>query len=131
VIDQLLRPIVRVSLPQPGSDDLLCLVDTGFTGFLLLERSKALGAGFRLLNEIEDQIVLGDGSIRLAGVARGNILWLGSTVFIDAHIVPDAPRARRSSPEHQIDAMIGTALLDGLQVVLDFWHRRVTIQQSR
>lgn len=78
---------------------------------------------------ITDQIILGDGSIRTADIARGAIQWFGTTTLIDVHVVPDAARLRYLSPEHEIDGMIGTALLQGLHVFLDFDLRRLTIQR--
>jgi predicted aspartyl protease len=128
VIDHLRRPIVRLEMPPP-LDGLLCLIDTGYNGFLLLEQSVALRFQFRMSSRISDQIVLGDGSIRMAEIARGMITWLGSTRMVDAHVVPDARVVRYSSPEQQFDGMIGTALLEGLHVFLDFQDDRVTLRQ--
>ena len=128
VIDHLRRPVVRVVMPPP-SEGLLCLIDTGYNGFLLLEQSVALRFQFRMPNRISDQIVLGDGSIRVAEIARGRIIWFGSTLIVDAHVVPDARTVRYSPPEHQIEGMIGTALLEGLHVFFDFQLHRVTIRQ--
>src|SRR5262245_10511815 len=109
-IDHLRRSVVRIEMPTP-LDGLLCLIDTGYNGHLLLERSVALRVQFRMPSRISDQIVFGDGSIRMAEIARGRIFWFGSTLMVDAHVVPDARVVRHSSPEHQVDGMIGTALL--------------------
>ena len=130
VIDHLGRPTLRIQTAPPGSDSFLCLIDTGFNRYLFLERAAALRLGFLPHSKIIDQIVLGDGSVKMAQVVRGSILWFGSPLVVDAHIVPGAQhRSRYSSPEHQIDGMIGTALLEGLHVFFDFQFRRVTIQR--
>jgi hypothetical protein len=73
--------------------------------------------------------MLGDGSVAVAKIARGTIMWFGSPMTIDAHVVPDAPRSRYLSPEHRIDGMIGTALLEGLHVFLDFELRRLKVRR--
>jgi hypothetical protein len=86
--------------------------------------------GFRQLpSSFRDQIVLGDGSIRFAWLAKGQILWFGSPMTVDAHVIPDITRSRYVSPESQVDGLIGTELLDGLRVVLDFHRRTVAIDR--
>jgi predicted aspartyl protease len=69
VIDHLGRPIVSVDTPQAEFDALRCLVDTGYNGYLLLEDSLATQMRFHRIR-INEQIVLGDGSIRTVHVAR-------------------------------------------------------------
>jgi predicted aspartyl protease len=129
-IDDLRRAVLRVEAPPPHSDGLRCQIDTGFNRYLLLERSVAGRFGFRELpGSLRSQVVLGDGSIRFAWLARGTILWFGDPLVVEAHIIPDMRQRRYLSPENQIDALIGTALLDGLRVVLDFHRRTVTIDR--
>jgi len=128
VIDHLGRPIISVDVRQVESDALRCLLDTGYNGFLLLEDSVARRMRFHRIG-ITDQIVLGDGSIRTAHIARGIIQWIGISTLINIHVVPDAGRLRYLSPEHAIHGLIGTALLQGLHVLLDFASHRPTIQR--
>jgi len=130
-IDHLRRATLRIETPPPRSESLLCQIDTGFNRYLLLERSVARQFGFeQKSNPFTDQIVLGDGTVRRAWLAKGMILWFGSPLAVEAHIVPDARELRYLSPENRIDALIGTRLLDGLQVLLDFRRDVVTIRQS-
>jgi predicted aspartyl protease len=103
-IDHLRRPIVRIEGPQPNSAGLLCLIDTGYNGYLLLEQSRASDFGFQTLSQISDQVVLGDGSIRLVEIARGTVRWFGANLLIDAHVIPDPVGIRYTSPEHQIES---------------------------
>ena len=131
IIDYLRRPVLRIETPPPHSDGLRCQIDTRFNRFLLLEQSVARRFGFEgRRGSVQDQIVLGDGSIRFAWLARGTILWFGAPLIVEAHIVPSSRQPGYVSPEFQIDALIGTALLDGLRVVLDFRRRQLTISRS-
>ena len=130
VIDHLGRPILWLQTPSPNSENILCLIDTGFNRYLFLEQAVARRLGFRTETRRLDQIVLGDGSVKMAEIMSGSILWFGSPVLIDAHVVRGAQHRRSySSPEHQIEGMIGTAMLEGLHVFLDFQFRRVMIQR--
>jgi len=130
-IDHLRRAVLRVETPPPHSEGLLCQIDTGFNRYLLLESSVARQFGFQdWSNALMDQIVLGDGTVRRAWLAKGMILWFGEPLVVEAHVIPDAGQFRYLSPENQIDALIGTRLLDGLEVLLDFHRNLVTIRQT-
>jgi predicted aspartyl protease len=103
LIDHLGRPILRVEMPEPGTEGFLCQIDTGFNRYLLFERSVAHAIGFRQQNStVIDQIVLGDGSIKSAWLARGTIIWFGAPMVVDAHIVPDAKRRAIHLPSTEL-----------------------------
>src|SRR5215210_7052783 len=96
-IDHLGRPVLAIRTAGPDAENFLCLIDTGFNRYLLLEHAAALRFGFRQQAKIVDQMVLGDGSIRMAEIFRGSIIWLGAEIIIDAHVVRDARHLLRYS----------------------------------
>jgi hypothetical protein len=58
---------------------------------MLLEASIAHQFGFEQApNPVSNQIVLGDGTVRRAWLAKGTILWFGSPLSGEAQVVPDA-----------------------------------------
>ena len=70
-IDDRGRPVVRIEL---GSESLLCVIDTGFNGDLLLSESAAKSAGIVEGSRVA-RVELGDG--RSTEVSQNNFNWIG------------------------------------------------------
>ncbi len=88
-----------------------CLVDTGFTGALVLPQSLVARLGLPIIGREVFEMV---GERRLVdGVALSEVEWLGATKTVRV-IVSE-------------DTLLGTELLDGTRLVIDYVGHTLTI----
>lgn len=126
-VDDLNRPLVRIELPG-FSDPLVAFVDTGFNGAVLLDEPQAIRFGFRILKH--------RAHVRLASqheedflLARGLFLWLGESKPVTAYVLIETPDERRAriARKTEEEILIGTELLAGCRLEVDFPSREVII----
>lgn len=88
-----------------------CLVDTGFTGALVLPQSLVTRLGLPVVGREVFEMVGGQRFI--ASVALAEVEWLGRAMTVRV-IVGE-------------DTLLGTELLDGTKLVIDYVMHTVTI----
>jgi len=88
-----------------------CLVDTGFSGALVLPQSLVTRLGIPVAGQEVFEMV--GGRQFVAGVALAEVEWLGATRTVRV-IVSE-------------DTLLGTELLDGTNLVIDYLAHTVTI----
>jgi clan AA aspartic protease len=90
-----------------------CVIDTGFNGTLVLPRRLADQLNLDVLGRASFETV--GGSLVAADLVEVRITWLSSLVDVEAIVV------------NSEDALIGTALLDGTSLAIDYVADIVTI----
>ena len=106
-------------------DELLVIVDTAFTGELLLSRDDAMQWGVLLL-DVESSLELGDRSTLTAKQGLVSIDWLGSHVDATVQVTPDlAGRPRR---EAEPAGLLGAGLLAAVRMTIDYPQRTVALR---
>lgn len=88
-----------------------CLVDTGFTGALVLPQSLVTRLGLPIVGREVFEMVGGQRFV--AGVALAEIEWLGATRTVRVII--------------SADSLLGTELLAGTQLTIDYVGHTVSI----
>lgn len=121
-LDERKRPLLRV--PVPGHDDILAIIDTAFTGELLLDEADAQQWGVVIV-DVESAIELGDGSKRLVKQGLVTIDWLDGSQDVTVQIIPR--ELRRTRPDGSPGALIGTELLASYVLLIDFPGSFVTL----
>lgn len=91
-----------------------CLVDTGFTGALVLPQGIVARLGLTVVGREVFEMV--GGRQFVAGVALAEIEWLGATKTVRV-IVSE-------------DTLLGTELLDGTRLVIDYVAHTITISDA-
>jgi len=79
------------------------VIDTGYTGFLTL--SPALTLELQLTWYMQQQGMLGDGSVRLFNVYEASIIWDGQERAIEVN-------------EADADCLVGMGLMEGYEPVI-------------
>jgi clan AA aspartic protease len=97
----------------PGGASIECVVDTGFDGGLMLPRTLAEGLQIQLVGELVFEMV--GGARMSAKVGLANIEWLNE------------PREIEVILGRGNDVLIGTELLVGTTLTIDYTARVVTI----
>jgi clan AA aspartic protease len=108
------EPILTVRLTGNATVDWV--VDTGFTGALMLRREIIESSNVPIIGKETFQLVSGRSIV--ASLALIEIDWLGKHQIVRAVISEDS------------DALIGTELLDGSRLVLDYLTNQVTLTQD-
>jgi clan AA aspartic protease len=105
---------LRVS--STGSERIDCLLDTGFDGALVLPRSEANRLKLTILGRVP---IIGVGRLRsIADIAELEVEWLGESRAVEV-IISDGD-----------DSLIGTQLLDGSRLVVDYINYIVTVSDE-
>lgn len=108
------RVVLSVRGPSGDTEDVPRVLDTGFSGFLVLPRRVV--ARLRLPQTDVEEATLADGSVTRFAVHEAEIDWDGDIRTIAAYAAEDA-------------ALLGIALLDGCLVTMDFMDSHtVTIE---
>ncbi len=93
-----------------------CLIDTGFNGALVLPRADAVRLNLMVLGRVP---IIGVGRARLvADIAELEFEWLGQTRAVEV-IISDGD-----------DSLLGTELLDGNRLVVDYIAYTVTVSDE-
>ncbi len=108
------EPWLRVR--TTAGETLDCLIDTGFDGAMVLPRSEATRLNLIVLGRVP---IIGVGRIRaIADIAELEVKWLGARRAIEVII---------SSGD---DWLLGTELLDGSRLVVDYINYIVTVSDE-
>lgn len=92
-----------------------CLLDTGFDGSLVLPRSEASRLNLTMLGRVP---IFGVGRMRsVADIAELEVEWLGETRAVEVIVSGD-------------DSLLGTNLLDGSRLVIDYVNYTVTVSDE-
>lgn len=94
-----------------GGETVECLVDTGFTGALVLPQSLVARLNLPIVGREVFEMV--GGRRFVAGVALAEVVWLGETKTVRV-IVSE-------------DTLLGTELLDGTRLLIDYVAHTLTI----
>ena len=106
---------LRVS--SSGGETIDCLIDTGFDGALVLPRSEASRLNLTILGRVP---IIGVGKIRaVADIAELEVEWLNETRAVEVII---------SSGD---DSLLGTELLDGSRLVVDYINYTVIVSDEQ
>jgi len=109
------EPWLRVRTTADG-EMLECLIDTGFDGALVLPRSEATRLNLIVLGRVP---IIGVGRIRaIADIAELEVEWLGARRAVEVII---------SSGD---DWLLGTQLLDGSRLIVDYINYTVTVSDE-
>jgi clan AA aspartic protease len=93
-----------------------CLVDTGFNGSLMLPRSEAVRLKLTVLGRVP---IIGVGRARsIADIAELEVEWLGQTRAVEV-IISDGD-----------DALLGSLMLDGSRLVVDYIGYTMTVSDE-
>ncbi len=93
-----------------------CLIDTGFDGSLVLPRSEANRLNLTVLGRVP---IIGVSRLRsIADIAELEVEWLGETHTVEV-IISDGD-----------DSLIGTQMLDGSRLVVDYMNYIVTVSNE-
>ncbi len=106
----------KIELTVIGLDERIkvpTLVDTGFSGALMLSLPAALQIGLRLSNVV--QVELADGSIKKEFVFEAKVIMDGEIIPVDVLLT--------SSEE----SLVGTALLQNRSLTIDFKRQILTL----
>ena len=125
-VDDRGRPRLRLRLP--GKDDeLMVIVDTAFTGELLLSETDALAWGVLVLN-VEADVELGDGSTVVVKQGLVTIDWLGTPVDATVQITKyPEPKKSRMQRDGEPIGLLGTAMLQETFIQINFPQRHVLV----
>lgn len=96
-----------------GGASIKCLVDTGFTGALVLPRAFVMSNALPVVGRESFSMV--DGHELEADIALAEIEWLGET------------QTRRAIVSETAEAMIGTEMLIGTVLTVDYVAASVTV----
>lgn len=128
-LDSRRRPLMRV--PVEGKDDLLAIIDTAFTGELLMDEETAQIWGVVVL-DVNAQIELGDGSRREVKQGLLTVTWFGrdhdATVQVVRRSTGQSPHRPRRDGEPV--ALVGTELIAPDILNVNFTSGVVTIEQA-
>jgi hypothetical protein len=128
-VDDRVRPLIRLRVAEKD-DDLLVIIDTAFTGELLLQHAEALQWGVVIL-DVEASIELGDGSTGRAKQGLVSIDWLGRPMDVTIQVTP-AIQARTMPPRREglPAGLLGTALLKDVVLTIDFPKSEVILRSE-
>jgi predicted aspartyl protease len=125
-VDDRRRPLINLRVWRNG---VCALVDTGFNGYLLWEASESDGADFPgELSSLYESIEVAGGQA-LVVLAWTNIDWLGEEgdyTGVETFVSLTAKRTRAGDPV----AYVGTALLTGATLVVDFLAATLRIERN-
>jgi clan AA aspartic protease len=108
------EPWLRVRTAD--GETLDCLIDTGFDGALVLPRSEATRLNLTVLGRVP---IIGVGKIRaIVDIAELEVEWLGESRAVEVII---------SSAD---DSLLGTELLDGSRLIVDYINYTVTVSDE-
>jgi clan AA aspartic protease len=109
-----LEAVLRVGLAEGESVE--CVIDTGFSGHLVLPRSVVSRLGLAVIGREVFEMVAGH--FLTADIAQADLTWLGGARTVEAVV---------SEGE---DALLGTAMLDGTRLTIDYVSYTVTISDE-
>jgi predicted aspartyl protease len=111
-------------------DDLLVIIDTAFTGELLLQHGDAVEFGVLIL-DVEAAIELGDGSVGRVKQGLITIDWLGRSMDATVQVspMPQNPSVQLRREGAPV-GLLGTALLKTVVLSIDFPKSEVVLRSE-
>jgi clan AA aspartic protease len=103
----------RLGVRFAGGTVAECVIDTGFDGALLLPRATVERLGLPVVGRLVFQVV--GGTRTSAEVALAEVDWLGATRVFEV-IVGEGG-----------DSLLGTEMLDGARLIIDYAEQSLTI----
>lgn len=119
------RPIVSLSV-HGQEDGFLVLVDTGFNGQLLISDTEAHRLKCEMVG-VEVPVELANRERRTVSLARSRVVWFGQSQDVQVWVATTRP-TRAAMPDEPV-GLLGTALLNPYQLLVDFASRRVVISK--
>jgi clan AA aspartic protease len=114
VVNDRLEALLEVTVSGRGGEaGQTVVVDTGFSGALLLPESAVANLALPHLGYAEAE--LADGTVVALKEHAAHVLWMGRGVATWVWTAPD------------VDALLGTELLDGHHLTIDYVARRVEV----
>jgi clan AA aspartic protease len=104
-----------VEIRFTGGYALNCVVDTGFDGALVVPAFVAQHVGLPVVAQLAFELV--GGARMSADVALGEIEWLGQDRIVEVIL------------SRGNDALIGTEMLEGAKLIVDYANRLTTISR--
>lgn len=99
-----------------GGETIDCLIDTGFDGALVIPRSEAIRLNLTVLGRVP---IIGVGRIRsVVDIAELEVEWMGGRRAVEV-IISDSD-----------DWLLGTEMLDGSRLVIDYINYTVTVSDE-
>jgi predicted aspartyl protease len=125
------RPLVRIDAPG-FSGPLVAFVDTGFNAAIIVDLRQAQRLAFRVTKQQTDARLASQRDETFL-LGRGRFPWFCEQIPITAYILIETQEALRSrtAPKTEEKILIGTELLAGCRVELDFPARTVLITKNR
>ncbi len=105
---------------------MLAIVDTAFTGELLLAEADARAWGVVVL-DVEAALELGDRTTMTAKQGIVTLQWLGQAIDVTVQVTPD-PVRQRSRQDGEPVGLLGTGLLNSVVLTIDFPRRSVMLK---
>ena len=93
-----------------------CLVDTGFNGALMLTRFAVIRLGLAVLGRVP--IIGVSGARFIADIAELEVEWLNERRAVEV-IISDGE-----------DSLVGTQMLDGTKLIIDYVAHTVTVSEQ-
>ena len=127
-LDSRRRPLMRVQVE--GKDDLLSIIDTAFTGELLVDEDIAQSWGVVVL-DVNAQIELGDGSRCEVQQGLLTVVWFGRNHDATVQVVRRATGQSQHRPRRDGEpvALLGTELIAPGSLNVNFTSGVVTIEE--
>lgn len=114
-VSQVLEPVIEIGLSRAGTlTNIPAVVDTGFSGHVCLSEQylEQIDLTFRYVERYE----LADGAVVVKDVFRGTIVF--DEERREVNVILTASQ----------DTLIGSSLLDGRRLTVDYLGRRVRIE---
>lgn len=127
-VDDRRRPLLNLRLVR---DEVVCvLVDTGFNGYLLWE--GGMGNGSTFPGELSPlyELVEVAGATILVNLASVDIQWFGDEGRVTRVETLVSISGKQQAPGNPA-ALLGTALLSGMILVVDFLDATLRIERSK
>lgn len=108
------RPSIAVGI-EGRRDPLVCIVDTGFNGKIWVPEQLSRDRQFEAVGS--EYLSLADGSVIAVPLAMVTIDWFGQAEAVSAIVAGSG------------DPLLGTALLEGCRLEVNFVEGRVRIER--
>jgi predicted aspartyl protease len=125
-----MRPLVRIAVAG-YSDPLIAYIDTGFNGAIIVDAIQAERLGFRISENQFAHARLASQRRESFWLAQGRLRWFDEQVLITAYVLieTDEERSDRLARKTEEEVLIGTELLSGCRMEIDFPGRTVLLRK--
>jgi predicted aspartyl protease len=124
-VDDLRRPLIQINVVGL-SDSTLSLVDTGFNDFILIPIDLAFDAGLDVV-DAQIWVSLSAGQRTKVFICDGTIEWFGASLDVEMLVsLNKSSNIEEGAPK----LSIGTGLLNGCLLEIDFSERKLSIRKQ-